>query len=85
MEALKRIRAPFIALVFAVPLVRIMMQSGTNPNGYSSMPIAMAQYMADVFKGAWPLIDRSSEPLDRYGRIKHRFKHVICSFSIFYS
>jgi lactate permease len=57
MEALKRIRAPFIALVFAVPLVRIMMQSGTNPNGYSSMPIAMAQYMADVFKGAWPLID----------------------------
>lgn len=56
-EALKRIRAPFIALIFAVPLVRIMMQSGTNPNGYSSMPIAMAQYMADVFKGAWPLID----------------------------
>ncbi len=56
-EALKRIKAPFIALIFAVPLVRIMMQSGTNPNDYESMPIAMAQYMAHVFKGAWPLVD----------------------------
>lgn len=56
-EALKRIKGPFIALIFAVPLVRIMMISGTNPNEYLSMPIAMAQAMADVFKGAWPLID----------------------------
>lgn len=55
-EALKRIVGPAIALVFAVPLVRIMMQSGTNPNEYVSMPIAMAQSMVDVFKGAWPLI-----------------------------
>lgn len=56
-EALKRIKGPFIALIFAVPLVRIMMQSGTNPNEYLSMPIAMAQAMVDVFQGAWPLID----------------------------
>jgi len=56
-EALKRIKGPFIALIFAVPLVRIMMQSGTNPNEYLSMPIAMAQAMANVFQGAWPLID----------------------------
>lgn len=56
-EALKRIKAPLITLIFAVPLVRIMMQSGTNPNDYDSMPIAMAQYMALVFKEAWPLID----------------------------
>jgi lactate permease len=56
-EALKRIKGPFIALIFAVPLVRIMMQSGTNPNQYLSMPIAMAQSMAHVFQGAWPLVD----------------------------
>ncbi|MBN2864362.1 MAG: L-lactate permease [Bacteroidales bacterium] len=56
-EAVKRIKGPFIALIFAVPLVRIMMQSGTNPNDYLSMPIAMAQSMVQVFKGAWPLID----------------------------
>ena len=56
-EAIKRIKGPFIALMFAVPLVRIMMQSGTNPNEYLSMPIAMAQSMASVFQGAWPLVD----------------------------
>ncbi len=56
-EALKRIKGPFIALIFAVPMVRIMMQSGTNPNQYLSMPIAMAQSMAHVFQGAWPLVD----------------------------
>jgi len=55
-EALKRIKGPFIALIFAVPLVRIMMQSGTNPNEYLSMPIAMAESMADIFGGAWPLV-----------------------------
>lgn len=56
-EALKRITGPFIALIFAVPLVRIMMQSGTNPNEYLSMPIAMAESMANVFQGAWPVVD----------------------------
>ena len=56
-EAVKRIKGPFIALIFAVPLVRIMMQSGTNPNEYLSMPIAMAQSMVSVFQGAWPMVD----------------------------
>jgi len=56
-EAVKRIKGPFIALIFAVPLVRIMMQSGTNPNEYLSMPIAMAQSMVSLFHGAWPMVD----------------------------
>ena len=56
-EAIKRIKGPFIALIFAVPLVRIMMQSGTNPNEYLSMPIAMAQSMVSIFQGAWPMVD----------------------------
>jgi lactate permease len=56
-EALKRIKNPLIALVFAVPMVRIMMQSGNNPDGILSMPIAMASAMTGIFKGAWPLVD----------------------------
>lgn len=56
-EALMRIKGPFLALIFAVPLVRVMMHSGTNPNDYLSMPIAMAQSMVQVFNQAWPLVD----------------------------
>jgi lactate permease len=57
LEAIKRIRNPLIALVFAVPMVRIMMQSGNNPEGILGMPIAMATAMTNLFQGAWPLVD----------------------------
>lgn len=56
-EAIKRIKNPIIALIFAVPMVRIMMQSGNNPDGIMGMPIAMATAMTGIFKGAWPLVD----------------------------
>jgi lactate permease len=56
-EAVKRIKGPFMALFFAVPMVQIMIISGTNDNGLLSMPIAMAQFMADIFRSTWPLID----------------------------
>lgn len=56
-QALKGIKSPFISLIFTVPMVRIMVQSGTNPNEFLSMPVAMAQSVMDVFKGAWPLVD----------------------------
>jgi lactate permease len=56
-ESFNRIKNPFIALIFAVPMVRIMMQSGHNPNEITSMPIAMASWMAHVFQGAWPMVD----------------------------
>jgi len=56
-EAIKRIKNPLIAMVFAVPLVRIMMQSGNNPDEIIGMPIAMATAMTNVFQGAWPLFD----------------------------
>ncbi|MEN8203497.1 MAG: L-lactate permease [Bacteroidota bacterium] len=56
-EAVKRIRNPLIALIFAVPMVRIMMQSGNNPDGIVGMPIAMATAMTGIFQGAWPLVD----------------------------
>ncbi|MCD4711345.1 MAG: L-lactate permease [Bacteroidales bacterium] len=56
-EAIKRIKNPIIALIFAVPMVRIMMQSGNNPDGIMGMPIAMATAMTGIFQGAWPLVD----------------------------
>ena len=56
-EAVMRIKGPLVALLFAVPLVRVMIYSGINPNEYVSMPIAMAQSMAHIFNKAWPLID----------------------------
>ena len=56
-EAVKRVRNPLVALIFAVPMVRIMMQSGNNPDEIIGMPIAMATAMTSLFKGAWPLVD----------------------------
>lgn len=56
-EALKRIKNPVIALIFAVPMVRIMMQSGNNPDQIVGMPIAMATAMSGIFQGSWPLVD----------------------------
>ena len=56
-ETFKRIKGPTIALLFAVPMVRIMMQSGNNPVEVTSMPLVMAESMTNIFKGAWPLVD----------------------------
>ncbi len=56
-DSIKRIKGPFIALMFAVPMVRIMMQSGNNPDGILNMPIVLAQAMAGTFRDAWPMVD----------------------------
>jgi lactate permease len=55
-NAYQKVKGPFIALIFAVPMVRLMMQSGNNPGEIPGMPIAMALYASDVFSGIWPLI-----------------------------
>jgi len=55
-EAITRIKGPALALVFAVPMVRLMMQSGNNPSDIASMPVALAQYMSGLFEGAWPFV-----------------------------
>ena len=55
-ETLQRVKGPAIALVFAVPMVRLMMQSGNNPDQLISMPLAMAAYVADKTGALWPLI-----------------------------
>jgi lactate permease len=56
-ESVKRIQGPFISLFFAVPMVQIMIISGTNNHGFVSMPIALAQFMETIFRSAWPLAD----------------------------
>jgi len=43
-----------IALVFAVALVQIMVQSGHNAKGIDSMVMTMANYTAEVAGGSWP-------------------------------
>lgn len=42
-------------LVFTVPMVRIMIQSGVNANDMASMPILMAQWVADTVGATYPL------------------------------
>jgi len=41
-------------LVFTIPMVRILINSGVNEMGYSSMPIAMAQWVAETVGGVYP-------------------------------
>lgn len=43
-----------VVLIFTVPLVRIYINSGTNSSSYSSMPIAMADWVAESVGGVWP-------------------------------
>ena len=52
----KRLAPAAIALVFAVGVVRIMMNSGVNLSGYESMLLVMSKFTADVVGGAWPLV-----------------------------
>lgn len=54
--SLQQIRGPAIALVFAVPMVRLMMQSGNNPGELLSMPLVMASFIADIAGTAWPMV-----------------------------
>jgi lactate permease len=55
-QAFGRIGGPAIALLFAVPMVRLMMQSGNNPQDIIAMPQASAHFLASAFQGVWPLI-----------------------------
>ena len=41
-------------LVFTIPMVRILINSGVNEMGYSSMPIAMAQWVAATVGDVYP-------------------------------
>jgi len=43
-------------LLFTVPMVRILINSGVNASDLASMPIVMARYVADSVGGIYPLL-----------------------------
>ncbi|WP_438765284.1 L-lactate permease [Kushneria sp. TE3] len=49
------LKAGFV-LLFTVPMVRILINSGINAADIPSMPIAMARYVADSVGGVYPLM-----------------------------
>jgi lactate permease len=50
----KRMKNPTIALLFAVALVQIFKNSAYNPADLSSMPLAMAEAVAQAAGASWP-------------------------------
>ena len=45
-----------IALIFAVGMVRILVQSGVNQAGMESMLLTLSAFSAQVVQGAWPFL-----------------------------
>lgn len=43
-------------LLFTIPMVRIYINSGINPIGLSSMPVALAEWTASKAAAVWPLM-----------------------------
>lgn len=54
-DSVKMIFGAGFVLLFAVPLVRIYINSGINPNGYAGMPIVMAEWVAANVGKIYPL------------------------------
>jgi len=52
--SLKTMIGASVALGFAVPMVRIFIQSSVNGAGYDSMPLVLAQGVAALAGSAWP-------------------------------
>jgi len=42
-------------LIFTIPMVRILINSGVNAQDLASMPVAMAAYVAQVFGDVYPM------------------------------
>ncbi len=55
-DAFVKMKNPTIAMFFAVAMVEILKQSTHNPLGYSSMPLTMAGFVADVAGSVWPMV-----------------------------
>lgn len=53
-ESSKTLIGAGFVLVFTIPMVRILINSGVNEMGYSSMPIAMAQWVAETVGRVYP-------------------------------
>ncbi|GAB3483948.1 L-lactate permease [Azotobacter salinestris] len=55
-ESSKVLLGAGFVLLFTVPMVRILINSGVNTGGLPSMPIAMAQWVADSVGSIYPLL-----------------------------
>jgi lactate permease len=53
-ESSKILLGAGFVLIFTIPMVRVYINSGVNAGGYASMPLAMAQWVADNVGGVWP-------------------------------
>lgn len=53
-DAARTLLRPTLALLFAVALVRVFIDSGVNAAGLESMPLHLAARLADAVGGAWP-------------------------------
>ena len=53
-DAAHKLAGPALALVFAVGLVRVFIDSNTNISGLESMPLVLAEYVAGIAQGTWP-------------------------------
>ncbi len=54
-KSLKTMIAASAALVFTVPMVQVFIESGGGSAGYEKMPIALADGVAELVGGAWPI------------------------------
>ena len=50
----KMLAGPAFALLFAVALVRVFIDSDTNASGLQSMPLVLAEFAASAAGAAWP-------------------------------
>ena len=53
-DAAHKMAGPALALLFAVGLVRVFIDSNTNLSGLESMPLVLAEYVAGLAGGTWP-------------------------------
>ncbi|WP_044339818.1 L-lactate permease [Rossellomorea aquimaris] len=54
-DSFKTIVSAMAALIFAVPMVQVFINSGVNAAEYASMPLVLAEGISNVFGSYWPL------------------------------
>jgi lactate permease len=55
-NSLKATAAASVALVFTVPMVQVFLNTGGGASGFERMPIALADGVAAIAGGAWPIL-----------------------------
>ncbi len=54
-DSFKTIVSAMAALIFAVPMVQVFINSGINAAEFTSMPLALAEGISTIFGSYWPL------------------------------